>query len=73
MTEYIAKEDAYRAVDERINELNRDKEFSIVKEICISGVKKHVAAISPANVVERERIDKAIEKRNKIRSLFRTY
>lgn len=67
MKEYIDKEEAYRAVDERITELNSDKEFSIVKEICISGVKKHITAISPADVIEREKINKAIEEITKLR------
>lgn len=61
MAEYIDRERAYNSVNERINELKSDKEFNIVKEICISGVKKHIASIPPADVVEREKIDAAIE------------
>lgn len=50
MAEYITKDEAYNAVDERIKELKADKEFNIVKEICISGVRKHIATIKPADV-----------------------
>jgi hypothetical protein len=60
MAEYITKEQAYNSVDERIDELRADKEFNIVKEICISGVKKHIEAVPTTDVVEREKIDKAI-------------
>ena len=60
MTEYITKEQAYNSVDERIKELKADNEFNIVKEICISGVKKHIDSIPTADVVERSKVDKAI-------------
>ena len=52
MAEYIDKGKAFNAVDKRIDELKGDKQFNIVKEIDISGVKKHIASISPADVVE---------------------
>ena len=51
MAEYIDKEDAYSAVNNRINELKADEDFNIVKEICISGVNTHIAAIPAADVV----------------------
>jgi hypothetical protein len=35
--------------------------LDLITEICISGVKKHIASIPKADVVEREKIDKAIE------------
>ena len=60
MTEYITKEQAYNSVDERIKELKADNEFNIVKEICISGVKKHIDSIPTADVVERSKVDNAI-------------
>jgi NADH pyrophosphatase NudC (nudix superfamily) len=50
MAEYITKEQAYNSVDERIDELRADKEFNIVKEICISGVKKHIETVPTADV-----------------------
>lgn len=61
MAEYIDREKARDAVYARIDELRADKEFNIDKEICISGVKKHIKAIPTAGVIEREKIDKAIE------------
>lgn len=61
MAEYIDREKARNAVYERIDELKGDKEFNMAKEICISGVKKYILAIPPANVIEREKIDKAIK------------
>lgn len=51
MAEYIDRTKAYDAVDARIDELRSDKEFNIVKEICISGVNKHIAAIPAADVI----------------------
>jgi len=68
MAEYITKEQAYNSVDERIDELRADKEFNIVKEICISGVKKHIQAIPTADVVEQEKIDEALDETYKIRN-----
>ena len=70
MAEYITKEQGYGAVDLRINELRSDKEFNIVKEICISGVKKHIETIPTADVVEREKIDKAIEEMERYSTSF---
>jgi hypothetical protein len=67
MAEYIDREKARNAVYERIDELRADKEFNIAKEICISGVKKYIASIPTANVIEREKIDKAIEEIQKLR------
>ena len=60
MAEYIDREKARDAVYARIDELKDDKEFNMAKEICISGVKKHIRAIPTADVIEREKIDKAI-------------
>lgn len=51
MAEYIEREQARDAVYARIDELKADEEFNIVKEICISGVKKHIAAIQAADVI----------------------
>lgn len=61
MAEYIDREKARDAVYARIDELKDDKEFNMAKEICISGVKKHIRAIPPANVVEKEMILDFIE------------
>lgn len=61
MAEYITKEQAYNSVDERLKELEADKEFNIFKKICVDGVKRHIATIPPTDVVERSKIDKAIE------------
>ena len=60
MAEYIDREKARDAVYARIDELKDDEEFNMAKEICIIGVKKYIKVIPTANVVEREKIDKAI-------------
>ena len=61
MTEYITKHQARIAVDKRISELTRDAEFNYAKAICVNGVKSHINSMPTADVVEREKIDKAIE------------
>lgn len=61
MAEYIDRDKAFEAVDNRVNELKGDKEFNLPKEICVRGVMKHLAAIPVADVIERVKIDKAIE------------
>lgn len=61
MAEYITKEQAYNAVVERINELKADRAFNITHEICINGVNKHIEIIPKADVVERDKIQKARE------------
>lgn len=64
MAEYIDREKARDAVYARIDELKDDKEFNMAKEICISGVKKHIRAIPSADVIEREKIDNSIKEIN---------
>ena len=61
MVEYIDREKALNAIYERIDELRADKEFDLAKQICVSGVKKYIRAIPTADVVEKEKIDKAIQ------------
>ena len=70
MAEYIDREKARDAVYARIDELKADKEFNIAKEICISGVKKYIRAIPTADVIEREKIDKAIEEMERYSTSF---
>jgi len=48
----ISRQAALDCVDERISELKADKEFNIVKEICISGVKKHILSLPPVTPQE---------------------
>lgn len=62
MTKYITEKQAYDAVDMRINELKVDTSFTLIHEICISGVKKHIRNIPPADVIETDKIIKAINK-----------
>lgn len=61
MAEYIDRDKAFEAVDKRVAELKGDKQFTLPKEICVRGVMKHLVNIPPADVVERSKIDKAIE------------
>lgn len=68
MAEYIDRDKAFDAVDKRIDELKADKEFNIAKEICISGVKKHILNTPIADVVERSKINKAIQDVYRIRT-----
>lgn len=68
MTEYITKHQARIAVDKRISELDYDPEFTYAKAICINGVKSHINAIPPADVIEREKIDKVIDEITKLRN-----
>lgn len=68
MTEYIEREKARDAVYKRIEELRADKEFDIIKEICVSGVKKHISAIPAANVVEWSKISERMSNDGKISS-----
>lgn len=50
MAEYIDREKACDAVNERIKELKGHKSFTINKELCINGVKKHIMSIPIADV-----------------------
>ena len=61
MAEYIDRDKAFEAVDKRVDELKGDKQFTLLKEICVRGVMKHLLNIPPADVIEREKIDKAIK------------
>lgn len=70
MAEYIDREKARNAIYERIDELRADKEFDLAKEICVSGVKKYIRAIPTADVIEREKIDKAIEQMERYSTFF---
>lgn len=61
MAEYMDRDKAFDAVDKRIDELKSDKQFNIVKEIDISGVKKHILNVPTADVVERSEYDKMVK------------
>ena len=58
--EFVDKNDALEAVEERIKELKADKEFNIVKEICISGVRKHI--LDASTITEQEIVKPYLEK-----------
>ena len=61
--EFITIDNALDAVDERIKELKADKEFNIVKEICISGVRKHI--LDASTITEQEIVKPYLEKLKK--------
>lgn len=49
MTEYITKDEAYNAVDERIGAL-LIYHSNISKILCVDSIKKHIDTIKPADV-----------------------
>jgi hypothetical protein len=49
----VSREQALDCVDKRIDELKADKRFNIEKEICISGVKKHILSLPPVTPAQR--------------------
>ncbi|MBQ6164763.1 MAG: hypothetical protein IJK23_09850 [Clostridia bacterium] len=58
MNDYIKREDAIRAVDERIKELSKDRVFrrkQLTDVIDLLGVKKYISEIPTADVTERVR------------------
>lgn len=49
----VSRKQALDCVDKRIDELKADKRFNIEKEICISGVKKHIISLPSVNVLDQ--------------------